>query len=39
LDTQLAATYSAAGIHRLLTVNADDFAVFGVFSFTSYVIA
>ncbi len=38
-DTQLAATYSAAGMHRLLTANADDFAVYGVFSFTSYVVA
>ncbi|NBQ58837.1 MAG: hypothetical protein EBU32_10750 [Opitutaceae bacterium] len=36
LDTQLAATYSTAGIHRLLTANADDFAVFEVFSFTAY---
>lgn len=39
LDTQLAATYFAAGIHRLLTTNADDFAVFGVFTFTSYLAA
>jgi predicted nucleic acid-binding protein len=36
LDTQLAATYSTAGIHRLLTANADDFAVFEVFNFTAY---
>ncbi len=31
LDTQLAATYYAAGIGRLLTLNAADFSVFGVF--------
>lgn len=35
LDTQLAATYHAAGITRLLTGNADDFAVFGVFNFAT----
>jgi hypothetical protein len=31
LDTQLAATYYAAGITRLLTLNMSDFEVFGVF--------
>jgi predicted nucleic acid-binding protein len=30
-DTQLAATYYAAGITRLLTLNMSDFEVFGVF--------
>ena len=34
LDTQLAATYAAAGVTSLLTSNSADFAVFGVFSFT-----
>jgi len=34
LDTQLAATYAAAGVTELLTANSADFAVFGVFSFT-----
>lgn len=33
LDTQLAATYHAAGITQLLTTNRDDFAIFGVFQF------
>lgn len=33
LDTQLAATYHAAGITRLVTLNHADFAVFGVFTF------
>lgn len=33
LDTQLAATYYAAGVTRLVTSNPSDFAVFGVFSF------
>lgn len=33
LDTQLAATYYAAGITRLVTLNHADFAVFGVFTF------
>ena len=31
LDTQLAATYYASGITRLLTLNMSDFEVFGVF--------
>jgi hypothetical protein len=31
LDTQLAATYYAAGITRLLTLNMGDFEIFGVF--------
>jgi predicted nucleic acid-binding protein len=31
LDTHLAATYWAAGVDRILTSNARDFAVFGVF--------
>ena len=34
LDTQLAATYCAAGVTALLTANEADFAVFGAFSFT-----
>lgn len=29
LDTQLAATYFAAGIRKIVTANPDDFAVFG----------
>jgi predicted nucleic acid-binding protein len=33
LDTQLAATYYAAGITRVLTTNAADFSIFGVFTF------
>jgi predicted nucleic acid-binding protein len=33
LDTQLAATYHAAGIIRLVTLNREDFAIFGVFRF------
>jgi predicted nucleic acid-binding protein len=32
LDTLLAATYRQAGIRSLLTTNAADFAVFGVFT-------
>jgi len=36
LDTALAATYHARGIHRLATANSDDFAVFGVFDFESW---
>ena len=32
LDTLLAATYKQAGIRSLLTTNAADFTVFGVFS-------
>jgi hypothetical protein len=36
LDTQLAATYAAAGVTELLTANSADFAVFGVFSFTDF---
>jgi predicted nucleic acid-binding protein len=31
LDTLLAATYHQAGIHSLLTTNAADFGIFGVF--------
>ena len=34
LDTQLAATYAAAGVTSLLTSNSADFAVFEGFSFT-----
>jgi hypothetical protein len=33
LDTQLAATYAAAGVTSLLTSNSADFAVFEGFSF------
>jgi predicted nucleic acid-binding protein len=33
LDTQLAATYYAAGVTSIVTSNAADFAVFGVFRF------
>ena len=33
LDTQLAATYYAAGITQVLTTNEADFSVFGVFTF------
>jgi len=32
LDTLLAATYFQAGIRSVLTTNASDFAIFGVFS-------
>jgi predicted nucleic acid-binding protein len=32
LDTMLAATYRSAGITSLLTLNGDDFTVFGEFS-------
>jgi predicted nucleic acid-binding protein len=32
LDTLLAATYLHAGVQSLLTINATDFAVFGVFT-------
>jgi predicted nucleic acid-binding protein len=32
LDTLLAATFHQAGIHSILTTNAADFAVFGVFT-------
>ena len=32
LDTMLAATYRSAGVTSLLTLNADDFAVFGEFA-------
>lgn len=35
LDTQLAATYHAAGITRLLTANPADFAPLGTFTFTA----
>jgi hypothetical protein len=31
LDTQLAAIFHMAGVHRLLTSNSADFVVFGVF--------
>jgi len=31
LDTQLAATYHAAGVRRILSTNAHDFTVFGCF--------
>ena len=33
LDTLLAATYRAAGVTSLLTLNTEDFAVFGEFAF------
>ena len=33
LDTLFASTLSASGITSMLTLNRDDFAVFGVFSF------
>jgi predicted nucleic acid-binding protein len=36
LDTLLAATYDAAGVHSLLTTNAADFATFGVFNCVSW---
>ncbi len=36
LDTQLAATYSSAGITRILTSNPGDFEVFGFFTFTPH---
>jgi predicted nucleic acid-binding protein len=32
LDTLLAATYRAAGVTSLLTLNSEDFAVFGEFT-------
>ena len=32
LDTMLAATYRSAGVTSLLTLNADDFAIFGEFA-------
>lgn len=32
LDTMLAATYRSAGVASLLTLNAEDFAVFGEFA-------
>ena len=32
LDTLLAATYRAAGVTSLLTLNASDFTVFGEFA-------
>jgi len=35
LDTHLAATYGAAGIATILTSNARDFGVFGVFTVVS----
>jgi hypothetical protein len=31
LDSQLAATLTTAGIRRLLTLNPDDFRIFGAF--------
>ncbi|NLX97909.1 MAG: hypothetical protein GXY83_17235 [Rhodopirellula sp.] len=34
LDTLLAATYQQAGIQSVLTTNATDFAIFGVFHCT-----
>lgn len=33
LDTQLAATLQAGGVTSILTLNRDDFAVFGTFTF------
>jgi hypothetical protein len=36
LDTQLAATYYAAGVTCLLTLNVSDFEIFGVFRSTKY---
>ncbi|MBI1832784.1 MAG: PIN domain-containing protein [Planctomycetes bacterium] len=35
LDTLLAATFQEAGIQSILTTNPADFAVFGVFTFTT----
>lgn len=32
LDTMLAATFHEAGVHSILTTNATDFAVFGLFT-------
>lgn len=33
LDTQLAATFHINGIHRILTANPSDFAIFKIFEF------
>ncbi len=33
LDTMLAATYRASGVTSLLTLNAEDFELFGGFAF------
>lgn len=38
LDTLLAATYRAAGVTSLLTLNTEDFAVFGEFAFVPLVL-
>jgi predicted nucleic acid-binding protein len=38
LDTMLAATYRAAGVTSLLTLNSEDFAVFGEFEFVPLVL-
>jgi predicted nucleic acid-binding protein len=39
LDTLLAATYRAAGVTSLLTLNSADFAVFGEFSYLPLVVS
>lgn len=36
LDTQLAATYFAAGVRNIVTANPDDFEVFDGFEFVPY---
>lgn len=36
LDTQLAATYFAAGIRKFLSTNARDYSVFGEFDLVTY---
>jgi len=36
LDTHLAATYHCAGVRRIITSNARDFAVFGQFEVLAY---
>ena len=38
LDTLLAATYRAAGVTSLLTLNTDDFAVFAEFAFVPLAV-
>ena len=38
LDTLLAATYRAAGVTSLLTLNTEDFEVFGKFSFVPLAV-
>ena len=38
LDTMLAATYRSAGITSLLTLNAQDFTVFGEFTCLGHVV-